>query len=171
MKAFFGRIAVIVCMVSAAGAVWAHHPAGGAGTAQSGPVATIPTSSVQKGSWLVTMQSEYLALKPFSDDDLRRLAANGEDPHRFDSVFHASLGLGHRLSDDVAVTLQLPYVHISNIRESHADVPAEVHSHGDAKGVGDLTVLGHYRFLSAEDGAYGSAFLFGLEGAHWRYRR
>ena len=73
------------------------------------------------------------------------------------------MGASYGITDDLSVSMKIPYVVINDIKEAHSDEPDEVHRHGEVKGLGDLTVLGQYRFVKIADAKFESAVLFGLK--------
>jgi len=141
--------------------VSAHHPTVEAGLGKTGPIYTISPTTLPKGRWIFSLQLEALATDPFSDGKLKRFAADGEDVHTTDSIFHTLLGVSYGITDDFTLGLNIPYIYINNVREAHGDEPDEVHRHGDSDGIGDLTVFGQYRFFEADE--YESSLLFGLK--------
>lgn len=142
--------------------VWAHHPSGGAGITQTGPVMTISATTMQQGKFSFGLQSEFIKLDSFPDSTMRRYAEQGYDVHTADSVNHHFLSFAFGVTDNLTLALKVPYEQVNNIREAHADEAAEIHKHGDAKGLGDMSLLGQYRFLKL-DNKLESAALFGLK--------
>ncbi|MGH8671601.1 MAG: hypothetical protein ACREUA_06145 [Burkholderiales bacterium] len=146
------RKIVSIALISALCAVpaaHAHHASSGLGSAQAGPVRALSPQSLQQGRWSAGLSFEYMDLDTLSDGKLAALAAAGEDVHSTDSVMTAALGVGYGISDDFSIYVHLPYVGRDNIREGHFDPPdAEVERLGDSEGVGDLVLLGKYRFFS-----------------------
>ncbi|MBI5665504.1 MAG: transporter [Nitrospirae bacterium] len=140
----------------------AHHPTGGAGLGKTGPVRTISASPLQRGVLALALQTEFIDLDAFSDDELMEIAEDGSDVHSVDSIHHSIFSMGHGLTDDLSVSLKIPYDVLSNIREAHSDEPDEVHDHGDSKGIGDLTVFGQYRFVKLIDLDIESSLVLGL---------
>ena len=69
--------------------------------------------------------------------------------------------MGYGVTDNLTISLRIPYENINNIREVHSDEPDEIHLHGDAKGMGDITLMGQYRFLKTESN-FESALFLGL---------
>ncbi len=122
----------------------AHHPTGGGGLGKTGPVRTISASPLQRGAWALALQTEYIDLDAFSDSELIEFAESGSDVHSVDSIHHTIFSAGYGLTGDLTVSLKIPYVVLSNIREAHSEEPDEIHVHGDSKGIGDLTVYGQY---------------------------
>lgn len=154
-------LVVIFTSVLMAGSALAHHPSGGAGLGTAGPVKTISASTLQAGKLSFALQFELIELDEFSDSQLHSYADHGKDVHSADSIFHSVLGMGYGITDDLTVSLRLPYEQVNNVREVHSAEPDEIHVHGDAKGFGDLTVMGQYRFLKTADDLE-SAVFFGL---------
>lgn len=109
------------------------------------------------------MDAELTDLKPFSDEELLRFAAEGKDAHSASSVFRASLGIGYGVTDDLSIGLRIPYVRFNNIKEAHAGVPDEIHLHGDSKGIGDMTLMAQYRFLRLSESRLAMALFFGIK--------
>ncbi len=142
-------------------AVHAHHPAGGTGLGQAGPIRTMSAETMKRGTIALDVHTEVIRFERFSDIRLHELAERGHDVHSMDRVVHTSLGIGFGVTDDLTVSLRLPYICLDNIREVHADEPDEIHSHGDAHGIGDLIVSGQYRFFRSGDAA--GAAIVGLK--------
>lgn len=153
-------VVIIVALFS--GTALAHHPTGGAGLGQAGPIRTASATTLPQGTFSFGMQAEYIDLDNFSDSQLLGFAQQGKDAHTADSVFHNILSVGYGVTDNLTVILMMPYAQVNNIREAHSDEPGEIHLHGDAKGFGDLTVMGQYRFLKT-DNNFESALFFGLK--------
>jgi len=145
------------------GSAWAHHPTGGAGLGQAGPIRTIPASTFQKGKLGMALQSEFINFDAFSDNELRGYAESGNDVHSVDSVFHTVLAVGYGISDDFSLSLKISYESLNGIREVHHDEPDEIHNRGDSKGIGDLTIFGQYRFVKVVRDDFESTLLFGLK--------
>lgn len=157
----YGVVVFFFVFLLACKSGWAHHPAGLSSTGYAGPIKTISATPAVKGRLSVSAQTEFINLSPFSDDRLREFAASGKDAHSVDSVFHSILGIDYGVSDDFTFSLNISYEHLNNIKEVHEDEPEEIHRHGDAKGMGDLMLLGQYRFLK-RDSDFESSLLFGL---------
>jgi len=140
----------------------AHHPTGGAGLGKTGPLRTISASPLEPGMWALALQTEYIDLDAYSDDELMDIAESGSDVHSIDSIHHTIFSMGYGLTSDLTVSLKVPYDVLNNIRESHSDEPDEVHVHGDSEGIGDLTVFGQYRFMKLKDPDVESSLVLGL---------
>ncbi len=150
----------LVLLIS--GNTWAHHPTGGAGTEQAGPLKTISATTLERGKWAFALQTEFINFDRFSDTQLREFAENGKDVHSVDSVFHSVFGIGYGITDNFTLSVKGSYELLRNIREVHHEEPVEVHNRGNSKGIGDLTILGQYRFVKIRESNFESSLLFGL---------
>ena len=52
------------------GKAWAHHPSGGAGINQAGPIRTISAAPLTKGKWSFSLQTEFIEFDAYSDHEL-----------------------------------------------------------------------------------------------------
>jgi len=151
-------------LAAAASLAWsaaahADHPAVGLAGSGAGPIATIPATPLPQGATAVGLWVEYVKTKRLSDEELQSRAARGIDAHSTDYLFSPSLIAAYGVTDDFTLGLRLPHVDRANIRE--ADEAGTVNKRGDSTGVGDLTVLGRYRF--ANERSYQAAALFGVK--------
>ena len=159
----FKTMMITVTLLLVCGNSWAHHPSGGGATGQAGPVTTVSASTLSKGKLAFSLQTEYTDFDTFSDEELRGFAEAGKDAHTFDSLFHVFAGAAYGVTDDLTLGLKIPYVILNNIREAHHDEPEEIHQHGDVKGIGDMTVLGHYRFVKLKEDKFETSALLGIK--------
>lgn len=147
------RLVVALGLGLAAVSACADHPAIAFGSEASGPINTIGATPLPAGSAAVGIRNEYIERDQFSDARLAALAESGiEDVHSVDSINSASISLGYGLTDDLSVSIRLPFVSRHDIREGELEHgEAEAHPHGDTSGLGDLVALGSYRFYSSEN--------------------
>lgn len=155
-------LASAVFLLLMSGTASAHHPTGAAGTGQAGPIRTISAVPLEKGKWSFAFQTEYIKFDSFSDEELMAFAGAGQDVHSVDSIVHTMFGVAYGMTEDLTISLKIPYEYLRDIREVHEDEPEEIHRHGNAKGIGDLTVLGQYRFVRTINNGLDAAVLFGL---------
>ncbi len=155
-KAFLLAVLIIVLV---SGTALAHHPGGGAGLGQAGPVRTATATTLPQGKLFFGAQSEFIDLDEFYDSELLGFSSRGKDVHTAGSILHTVLTMGYGITTDLTVSLKTAYERIANIREAHSDEPDEIHLHGDAKGIGDLTLMGQYRFLKTVDNFETALFL------------
>lgn len=160
-RKYVSLIAFIVFTLVSTHHARAHHPTVEPGTGRAGPIRTTPATPMPQGKWSFSFQFETLAFDSFSDEELKRFARTGDDVHSTDSVLHAILGMSYGVTEAFTLSLSIPYAYLDNVREAHADEPDEVHKHGDAKGISDLSLIGQYRFL--ETGPFESSFLLGMK--------
>ena len=150
-------------MVLHGGFSYADHPALVFGSESSGPINTISAFSMPQHAVSAGIRTEVINFNRFSDTRLETFASNGEEGvHSVDSLVTTSVSLVYGVTDNFSVSARLPYVKRTRIRESELeDGEAEAHAHGDADGLGDLAVLGQYRFL--EGGRIDMALLAGIK--------
>jgi hypothetical protein len=128
----------------------ADHPTIAFGSESSGPINTIPATLLPKGAASVGIRTEVIDFDRFSDSRLEDFASTGEEGvHSVDRLVTTSVSFAYGMTDDLSVSVRLPHVKRKNIREGELEggVP-EAHEHGDADSIGDLVVLGQYRFLN-----------------------
>jgi len=133
--------------------VRADHPTIAFGSESAGPIGTIATAPLPKGAWGGGLRTEYVNFDRFSDAELKNKATMGiEDVHSVDSLTNTSISIAHGITDDLTVSARLSHVKRKNIREGEIeDGDAEAHDHGDSSGIGDLLVLGQFRFLDGSE--------------------
>lgn len=180
---------------------FSHHPSGVSSSGTSGPILTIPGTTLNQGAINAWAAFEYISFDELSDAVLEEAAANHEHVHSLASLESPMAGLSYGMTNRLMVSLQLPYVIRTGIREGahhHAPAPAEHHDEagaeggehheagaeggehheaggehqemvmtgvvdrGDSEGIGDLSILGQYRFLGQSSGPQAS-LLFGIK--------
>jgi hypothetical protein len=148
-------------------AVLAHHPSGFTSSVTSGPIITNPGTTLDAGSIAAWLAFQYISFDELSDAVLERGAAKDQHVHSLSTIQSPSVGLTYGFTNRLMVSLQLPYVIRTGIREAehhHAEASTEQHhgsekehdganhngapvlDRGNSEGVGDLSVLGQYRF-------------------------
>ncbi|MGD9501199.1 MAG: transporter [Methyloceanibacter sp.] len=160
----------------------AHHPSGVSGTGTSGPIVTIPAATLEQGAFSAWSAFEYIAFDELSDATLAAAALNDEHVHSLATLESPSVGLSYGVTDRLMVSLQLPYVIRTGIREGehaheddaagadhhdddghdHEQAMPEIIARGTSEGIGDLSLLGQYRFLGQGSGPR-AALLFGVK--------
>lgn len=160
----------------------AHHPSGVSSSSASGPIVTIPATTLDQGSVAAWAAFEYISFEELSDAVLAAAALNEEDVHSISSLESPLIGMSYGVTDRMMVSLQLPYVTRRGIREGehghgheaeggehhedageHGEVETpEIVNLGTSEGIGDLSILGQYRFLGQNSGPQ-AAVLFGVK--------
>jgi len=161
LKKTFAAAITFLCLMS--GTVRAHHAPGVSGTSQAGPILTTSAATLQKGRLALTLQSSYVKMDDFSDSQLLGFSADGHDVHTLDYLYSVSAAAAYGISDDLTLSLRVPYNSFNNVREAHSDEPGEIHQHGDSHGIGDMTLLAHYRFLQMPSRQLESAVILGIK--------
>lgn len=139
---------------------FAHHPSGAGSAGGAGPIVTIPGTTLEKGHSSAAVVFEYVGFNALGD---AQLAVPGH-PHSLDAIFAPALLYSYGITDDLTLTLRLPFARRTDIREGHLhnNVP-EVHVLGDSAGVGDLSLLAQYRLLSNRAQQTEVSLLLGLQ--------
>jgi hypothetical protein len=130
---------------------FAHHPSGASSTSGAGPIATISATTLEKGQGVAGVVVEAISLDPLTLDQL----AGHPHPHSLEGIFATSLVYAYGITDNLTLSLRLPFVRRTDILDAH-EGPL-----GDAAGVGDLSVLGQYRFYNNRATKTEAALLFG----------
>lgn len=180
-------LAAVLLTSTAATPAFAHHPGGPGNTGGTGPINTISASTLPPGMSVVSVVYERMDIDPLSDAALAEGAAHaaehGEDHahvHSLDSITSPSLNFAYGLTDDITLSVRLPYVTRRGIREGHVHgheeggghhgeggeeqaIEAEVHNRGGTSGIGDLSLLGQWRFLNGGAAGIEAALLGGLK--------
>jgi hypothetical protein len=149
---------------------FAHHPSGASSTGGAGPIATISATTLEKGQGVAGIVLEAVDIDPFSDAQLAGFAGNHVHAHSLDAILAPSLVIAYGLTADFTISARLPVIMRQNIREgSHhhpgGGAPAEnsVVELGDSSGIGDLSLLGQYRFLNNKAAQLEMAALVGVK--------
>jgi hypothetical protein len=130
---------------------FAHHPSGTSSTSDAGPIVTISATPLDKGRSVAGIVVEAISLDPLALEQL----GGHPHPHSLDGIFATSLVFAHGITDDLTLSLRLPFVRRTDILDAHEGAL------GDAAGVGDLSVLGLYRFYRNRASQTEAALLFG----------
>ena len=141
----------------------ADHPTIAFGSESAGAINTISATPLPVGAWGFGLRSEIITNDEFSTEQLQNFAASGQEGvHSTDQITSTSLSLSYGITEDLSLSLRLPYIQRKNIRESELEdgVP-EAHTLGDSSGVGDLLLLGQYRVLARKDTDV--SILFGIK--------
>jgi len=132
---------------------FAHHPTGSSSTGSSGPIATTSATTLDKGQSVAGIVVEFISLDPLP---LNKLGGHPH-PHNLDGIYSTSLVYAYGITNDLTLSLRLPFIRRTNIYDHHdGDL-------GDSAGVGDLSVLGQYRFFNNRTAQIESAVLFGVK--------
>ncbi|MET0528986.1 MAG: hypothetical protein ABW003_11715 [Microvirga sp.] len=140
-----------------------HHPSGTGTSSTGGPIVTIPGTTLQKGASALYFVFEHYSFDELSDAVLEAAAARHEHAHSLATLESSALGYSYGLTDRLMVSVQLPYVVRTGIREGahhHHETAAAAEvttvDRGDTEGVGDLTLFGQYRFYGQDSGLQAS---------------
>jgi hypothetical protein len=147
----------------------AHHPGGTGNNSGAGPANTIPATTLEEGHVAAFVVYEYIRLRGLDDEDLMAAAGRHQHVHGIGSIQSTSLGAAFGVTDDLTVSLRVPFVLRTDIREgTHSHLPGGaalngVTRRGDASGLGDMTVMGQWRFYNNGASGTEAALLFGVK--------
>ena len=159
--------------LGAASMLLTAHPAlvphaGGAGnTGGAGPVNTIAASTLEAGHAVAGVVVDYSRLNTLSDATLSRATAAGIDGvHDLKTLQSYALVGAYGVTNDLMISFHLPYVKRTGIRAAELDPASntvDVLDHGGADGLGDVSMLGQYRFVNDAQSRTQAALLLGLK--------
>ncbi len=144
---------------------FAHHPGGVGNTGDAGPITTISATTLQQGQAVAGVVVDYSSLKTLSDARLTAAASAGEvGVHGLRTIQAMSLSAAYGVTSDLTLGLRLPVVRRTGIRAAEDDGTGtfDALDHGNATGLGDLTILGQYRFVHDRSSRFEAALLAGL---------
>jgi hypothetical protein len=162
-------LASLVSAVVSSGS-FAHHPGGPGNTGNAGPIITLSATTLDQGTGIAALVFDYMGLDALSDATLVRAAEHAHEHgghahiHSLDAIFSPSLNLAYGVTNDLTVSLRLPYVLRTDIREAHVHGDeAEVHARGDSEGLGDLSAMAQWRFFNNEARGTEAALVLGVK--------
>lgn len=143
---------------------YAHHPSGVSSTGGAGPINTISATTLEQGQSAASIFFELVKFNAFSNAKLLDLVGNGvEHPHTLDAILAPSLSFAYGMTKDLTVSARLPYIQRTDIREGHDHGGGLVEDLGESSGIGDLTLLGQYRFFNNRASKTEAALLLGVK--------
>ena len=175
MQIPFVAISAGALVLAATSPAMSHHPSGTGTSSTGGPIVTIPGTTLQKGGSALYFVFEHISFDELSDAVLEAAAARGESAHSLATLESPALGYSYGLTDRLMVSVLLPFVVRTGIREAggHHSEGGEPHheegeganetvDRGDTAGIGDLNLFGQYRFYGQDTGLQAS-LLSGLK--------
>jgi hypothetical protein len=153
-----------ICKLAAASALtlvfappaFAHHPGAPGNSGATGPINTLSATTPEQGDISVGLSFETTSFDALSDDMLEAEAAAAASSghahvHSLDELSGASLSLAYGLSDDLMLSVRVPYLWRDGVRTGHfhGGVP-EVENEGGSAGIGDISAMLQWRFYQSE---------------------
>jgi hypothetical protein len=105
-------------------------------------------------------------IAPFSDTELTTLAGKHIHAHSLDAILAPTLVYAYGVTNDLTIIGRLPVIIRQDIREghhSHGPAGNTVDARGDASGIGDIALLGQYRFFNDRATRTEAALLLGVK--------
>lgn len=141
---------------------FAHHPSAVSGAGGAGPINTFSATTLDQGQSAFSSVYELIHFGSLSDASLAAAATlSGDHAHSIRSIESVALSYSYGVTNDFTISARLPYVKRSGIREAE-DPVTFVDLGGDA-GIGDLTLLGQYRFFNNKATQTEAAILLGVK--------
>ena len=162
----------------------AHHPGIGGGSSSGGPINTISAGTLDEGQIAAAVRYEFIRLGQLSDAGLLAAASQGNHAHSMRSIESASLSVAYGVTNNFTVSVRLPGVRRSGIREAAESEdmlsgghmsgmdsmsmsglmsPSGIIARGNSSGFSDVTLLGQYRFHQNAATGLEAAVLFGFK--------
>jgi hypothetical protein len=154
-----------VCVAACATAALAHHPGIG-GNENAGPVNTIAAATLEQGRAAISIVHEFIKVRALSDASMAAAVTPETHVHSLKSIASVAASFAYGVTDDLTVSLRLPWVRRSGMREAHLHDPMDpvsFHQLGDTAGLGDLTAIAQYRFLNDRVRGTEAAVLLGVK--------
>jgi hypothetical protein len=152
---------------------FAHHPSGVGSTGGAGPINTVSASPLDKGETAASITFEWIKFDPLSNAFLADFGAtHGHDVHvhSLSSILAPAISVGYGITADFTISARLPVVVRTDIKEAThmhpgggAPAVGAVDFLGDSAGIGDLSLLGQYRFYNNRATQTELALLLGVK--------
>ncbi len=158
-------VLAITAILGPVGTATADHPTVNFGGEAAGPITTVSATTLASGQLAVGVRGEAIVPDRFEDNELVGFAASGQEGvHSLDRLTSGSFGAAYGITNDLTVSLRLPYIWRNGIRESEIeDGEAEAHLHGNSRGLGDLTAMAQYRPITKAAHGIDVGLLVGLK--------
>jgi len=146
---------------------FAHHPTAISGAGGAGPLNTISATTLDKGQSAFGAVYEFINFGGLSDAALVAGAQlSGTHDHSIKTIESVALTYAYGVTNDLTVSVRLPWIRRTGIREAEIEDPAEppeIFNRGDNSGIGDLTLLSQYRFYNDRATRTEAAVLLGVK--------
>ena len=146
---------------------FAHHPTAVSGAGGAGPINTISATTLDKGQSSFGAVYEFINFGGLSDAALIAGAQlSGSHDHSVKTVESVAVTYAYGVTNDLTVSVRLPWIRRTGIREAEIEDPSEppeIFNRGDNSGIGDLTLLGQYRFYNNHSTQTEAALLLGVK--------
>ena len=146
--------------------VLAHHPSGATSTGGAGPIGTISATTLDQGQGAAALFFEMVKINAFTDAQLKTFAGQHIHAHSLDAILAPTLVYAYGVTKDFTIIGRVPVIVREDIREghhSHGPGGNSVDERGDSAGIGDVTLLGQYRFYNNRSSQTEMAVLLGIK--------
>lgn len=164
-------LAGLTVSASLASPALAHHVTAAGPSNRAGPIMTIAPDVIGKGKIMFGLDLTVEDYDAFSDMQLLHFGEEGDEGvHTLDTAYVASANIEYGLLDRLSVSVALPYILRTNIREADhhegngGSHPAHgaIEELGNARGIGDLQLGAKFALLDRKSDGVGVSLLAGL---------
>ena len=120
MRARFIIVSAAALVLAATSPARSHHPSGTGTSSTGGPIVTIPGTTLQQGASAAYFVFEHFSFDELSNAALEAAAERDEHAHSLATLDAPALGYAYGLTDRLMVSVQLPYVVRTGIREANS---------------------------------------------------
>jgi len=126
----------------------ADHASADFETGSVGAVMTTPGATMSQGKIFVGANFQVIEFNAIPDARLVQLGAADKDVHSTNSLIKLSFNFALGLNDNLTLGFNMPYIERHNIRAAaYNNGLGDVETAGNAKGLGDASFFGQYRFF------------------------
>lgn len=152
------KAAAAVAPLMLASPAFAHHAGAPGNSGDTGSINTMSATTAPRGSFSLSFGYESTSFDELSDETLETeaqaaaLAGGHAHVHSLDELSAATVALTYGVSDDLMLTVRVPYLMRDGVRTGHfhGGVP-EVEDEGGGSGVGDIAAMLEWRFVRSEN--------------------
>lgn len=141
------KLLIMLSLWAVTTTTWACNGSHVLGAGGAGAVYTISADTMEEGSYFIGINAERVQNETLSDETIINAMQNGVNHiHSIDIINSYSLSVAYGISDKLTLNMQLPYTSRVKIRAGEENSGVyEVHTHGDSKGLGDMSAILQYK--------------------------
>jgi hypothetical protein len=132
--------------------LWACNSSHVLGAGGSGAVYTMSANTMQEGGFYLGLNAERVSNRTLSDKTILQALQNGSTHmHNIDAINAYSFSLSYGISDELTLSMQLPYISRVGIRagEMNNGIP-EVLPLANTEGISDISAILQYKIYDKE---------------------
>ena len=155
-KSLQSMVIVGLLAVTSSTSLWACNASHVLGAGGSGAVYTMSANTMEEGGFYVGVSAQRVKNDSLSNRQIEdAIEAGSEHLHSIDAMHSYAIAFSYGITDTLTFNMNLPYSTRKNIRAGEHDdhgghSHAEVHSHGNSEGLGDLTAILQYKIYDVD---------------------